>query len=272
MNVLFWNIGKKKTFSNVIVDVVKEESIDLIAFAEIPNNETSFFENELKKADISYTYLTPIKHTKVEVYYKSSVVDIINAYDGKRISVNKVHSNKNGNEYYLVFCHLKDAYSTDKSQLQGFARSVVKEILEHEEAVKSKRTLVCGDFNMNPYENAMIECDGFNAMPTEKIAKKGHRKVEGKSYEMFYNPMWGLMGDLNGQLVSGTYYYDPLLPIQQYWHIVDQVIMRPEMVSVFEKKQLKILSKGHTYNLLNRNNNMSNKFSDHLPIKFQLNI
>lgn len=55
MNALFWNIKKKDTFTNTIVNIVREEDIDLIAFAEFPPMQQSFFEQELRKAHADYS-------------------------------------------------------------------------------------------------------------------------------------------------------------------------------------------------------------------------
>lgn len=272
MNILFWNIKKKANVTTILSEIIREENIDIVAFAEFPLGSVDVFKNELLNVNPSFNYLTPFRPGKVEIFYIDGTVDIVNSYNGKRISVNKVHSNIDNEDYYFVFCHLKDALMTDRAQLPSYARFTVKEIINFENEVRSKRTIVCGDFNMNPYEQAMLEVDGFNAMLTSSIALKRTRNVEGQSYEMFYNPMWGLFGDLHNQDVSGTFYHAPGEPIQQFWHIIDQVIMRPDVIPVFDKQQLKIVTKGQNYNLLNRNNNISNHYSDHLPLKFTLNI
>lgn len=272
MNILFWNINKKYTFIKTIAEIVREEDIDIVAFAEFPEGYVAAFEHELTNVHPSVKHLVPVTPGKVELFYKDATVDITPSYNGRRITVDKVHSKLDNEDYYFVFCHLKDALMTDKNQLPGYARHTVKEITGFENDVRSKRTIVCGDFNMDPYEQAMLEHDGFNAMQTSSIAMKRRRNVEDDSFEMFYNPMWGLYGDLHGQDVSGTYYYAPGQPIQQYWHIIDQVIMRPDVIPVFDKSQLKIVAKGCNYNLLNRNDSISTQYSDHLPIKFNLNI
>ena len=85
--------------------------------------------------------------------------------------------------------------------------------------------------------------------------------------------MWGLYGDVHGNDVAGTFYYRACQPIHQYWHMLDQVIMRPDVIPVFDKRALKIAAKGNTYNLLNNKGIVDTKnYSDHLPIKFKLNI
>lgn len=272
MNILFWNIKKKDTFIKTIVDIISEENIDLIAFAEFPEGSESPFKDAFKKAFDDFEYLEPIKPNKIELFYRSKQVNISNAYDGHRISVNKVHSAIDGYEYNFIFCHLRDQFSTDKEQLPGFARLVVQEILEYEKEQDNARTILCGDFNMNPFERGMLEYDCFNAMQTTSLALKRTRNIEGNPYQMFYNPTWGLMGDLHGQDVPGTYYFTPSHPIQQYWHLLDQVIIRPDVIPVFDKSQLKIVTTGQNYNLLNGSGNIDSNYSDHLPIKFHLNI
>lgn len=44
---------------------------------------------------------------------------------------------------------------------------------------------------MNPFEKGLIKANGLNAVMDSSIAKKKSRKVQGKSYKFFYNPMWG---------------------------------------------------------------------------------
>ena len=272
MNFLFWNIKKKDTFFSTIVDIIREESIDVAAFAEFPGNQYTTFRQELLRTGISYQRLVPIKPNKIELYYKTGVVSILNAYDGERINVNKVLSHIDNKEYLLVFCHLHSCLYSDRDQQSYLCKHAVDEITEYESTADNYRTLVCGDFNMDPFDNGMKLCYGFNAMMTESLASKVTRKVSNQEYRLFYNPMWGLYGDLHGSDVPGTFFYSSTNPIHQYWHMLDQVIMRPDVIPVFDKQRLKIVTKGKHYNLLNRNNSISAKYSDHLPIKFTLNI
>ena len=52
---------------------------------------------------------------------------------------------------------------------------------------------------------------------------------------MFYNPMWNLLGD--AQEPYGTYYYAGNgHPINTYWNIYDQVIIRPALRGTFCRK------------------------------------
>ena len=273
MNFLFWNIHKKNSFFNTIADIVREEDIDVMAFAEFPVGDELAFEALLKGHDTSFAYLAPNRKGKIELYYKDGRVNLDNAYDGARVSAKTIKSEVNGLTYQLVFCHIWDRWNMPENQQNYLVPDVVDEIKDFEKNSQNTLTLVCGDFNMDAYSEGMLLHNGFNAMMTSNIAKEKTRRVNKKDYDMFYNPMWGLYGDVHGHDAAGTYYIRDYKPVHQYWHIVDQVIMRPDVIDVFEKDSLKIVAKGHTYNLLNSKGTINNiDYSDHLPIKFKLNI
>lgn len=273
MNFLFWNIKSKNNFLSTIQNVVSEEDVDVVAFAEFPSGHERTFENNLQQIDKQFKYLFPIKPGKIELFYRSGCLNIVNAYDGERIRMFKIFSSVDKMTYQLVFCHIWSKFNVPKQQLYHMVPSIVSEISHQEEYENNRRTIVCGDFNMDTYEDGMLLNNGFNAMMTENIAKLQTRRVMKQDYSMFYNPMWGLYGDVHGSTVAGTYYYRASFPIHQYWHMLDQVIMRPDVIPVFDKQALKIVAKGKTYSLLNNKGIIDQRnYSDHLPIKFKLNI
>jgi len=57
------------------------------------------------------------------------------------------------------------------------------------------RTFLAGDFNMDPYDDGMLGAGALHGMMTRRTALLGSRIVDGGRYHMFYNPMWGFMGD-----------------------------------------------------------------------------
>lgn len=135
-----------------------------------------------------------------------------------------------------------------------------------------KRTVIVGDFNMNPFEIPMIKANGFHATMSAALAKNMYRKVQNLAYEYFYNPMWGLLGDLNSD-AAGTYYYSDAQHVSYHWNIFDQVIMRPSVIDNFDKNSLRIIE-GYSKKRFTTESNFPNstKFSDHLPIFFTFKI
>ena len=49
--------------------------------------------------------------------------------------------------------------------------------------------------------------------------------------------MWGFLGDNGCGNVSGTMYYNSSDAINYYWHLYDQVLIRPELIDTFDNKE-----------------------------------
>lgn len=275
MNILFWNIMKiVGTFDNV-VSIVEEEEVDIIAIAEMPATDKPTIEVLLNKLNAKnpdvFKYLpTVTEKEKVVVYYRKGV-KIKNDFSdfklfGKQLEINGIN-------FGLVFCHLPAAMNggigVKEMNADKFRKSVEKFENEHQ---RHQRTIVCGDFNMNPFESGMVDIRYFNAVMDKKVANKKTRKLLDTDYNYFYNPMWGCLGDNGKGGFPGTYYYNSSEPYQTYWNILDQVIIRPDVIPYFDDSKLKIITKGTTYNLLTAQGHPNKKISDHLPIIFTITV
>lgn len=125
---------------------------------------------------------------------------------------------------------------------------------------------------MNPFERGFVAANGFHAAPTKVLARRGSRVVDGERYSLFYNPMWGKFGDRQDG-PPGTYYYDKSRLSEYFWHMFDQVLIRPELVEQFQNSSLEIISKIGGTDLLDRSGQPNSKdLSDHLPIKFTFDL
>ena len=68
-----------------------------------------------------------------------------------------------GRELLIVAVHLPSKlYQTDDDQA-FYARRLSEEISEQEKEIGHNRTMVIGDFNMDPFETGMILADGLHA-------------------------------------------------------------------------------------------------------------
>ena len=156
---------------------------------------------------------------------------------------------------------------------QFFECSVLSQrVREVEQQIGHSRTLLVGDFNMNPFEAGMIAAQGLHSVMTRRIAEKQSRTVQGQSYPFFYNPMWNHFGD-NGDSPAGTFYYERAEHVVYFWNMFDQVLVRPELMSRFDDASLQILRSDGQSSLLT-NSGIPNKTEgpDHLPVLFRLNI
>ena len=282
MNILFWNIQKKYSFFDTIVDIVNEEQIDILLLTEFPYIDSDGHPHDYiplmcsklqEEVDSSFEYFVSTKK-RVEVFYKNSIVNLSEMKDMPLISGCKVERHGGIDKISLVFFHLESKVNYDTDEQAESAEDVREEIESYEKDYQSDlKTIVCGDFNMNPFEKGMVKAKGFHAVMDEKTARRKSRIYKNKKYHFFYNPMWGFLGDLGRGEVSGTYYYGKSSHIMYFWNLYDQVLVRPEALQYFDKESLKIvIKKAGKYNLLSKSGLLSKKYSDHLPIKYSINL
>lgn len=152
-----------------------------------------------------------------------------------------------------------------------------KKYIEKVERTTKMDSIVIGDFNMNPFESGMIHPEGFHALPTRNSEER-IRFIGGINYRTFYNPSWEKFGDfeiidnLSKLRPGGSYYHENSNDINYYWYVFDQVIIRKSLIPNFCFEEFKYISS------LNKNNDLLNdnfspndkKYSDHLPLKFQI--
>ena len=252
--------------------MVKENSIGVAMFAEFPCGEQQNLLTQLRKVNHSFRYMQSVKMMKVEVFTTLPPTELTTILDERRFTVKRYVSRTLNKSFNLVLCHLiskvNDA-NAEANQAEE-TRFIVQAINDMEKAQGNSLTIVCGDMNMNPFEEGMVGSSCFNAVMDKTIAQNLDRTVNGRKYKMFYNPMWGLLGDNGRSVVSGTHFHNPYKHIQYFWNMYDQVLIRPEVIPYFSDRYLKILTGTKSMSLLTVNHTMRSVYSDHLPIKFTI--
>lgn len=275
MKFLFWNIEKKQVCFDVIADLVKDEALDVIALAEFPKDKNGILLQKLQVVNPDFSLLKPLVNEKVVVYYCKSTAIVNNQFNEGKVAIKRITSKNKTPIAYIAFLHLASKVNYSDDELAERMKPIIGSVQHFEEKSEYEQGLVllCGDLNMNPFERGIIQASGLNAVMESDIAKKGSRTIDGIDYKFFYNPMWGFLGDLGKGTVSGTYYFNSTHHIQYFWNLYDQVLMRPEAISYFDKDALKIVTNSSNFNLLKKSGLIDDKnYSDHLPITFTLNI
>jgi hypothetical protein len=117
-----------------------------------------------------------------------------------------------------------------------------------------------------------VSAVGFNAVMHRNIARPEGRSIRGERYPFFYNPMWSHFGDERGAS-AGTYYYSRSDHVAYYWHMLDQVLVRPALLSRLPVPAVRIASAAGAISLVKPNGRPDTEAgSDHLPIVFSLDL
>lgn len=269
MNFLYWNINKKNIIEPLI-KIVVENSIDVIILSEINISQSELLEelnkNLHQKFSLSYS---PINDPLILARLPRNSVEIV--HNSNNISIRKIKPPL-GCEFLLYVVHLPSKLHQNTEDQILNSTEVIRIIEEFEDKMANRRSIIVGDFNMNPFEYGVIGASGFHAILDKEIAKRGSRVVGRQKKHFFYNPMWKQYSNVYPK-VPGTYYYNKSTQINYFWNIFDQVLIRPELLHIFDENQVAILTEFEGNSLLN-NKQLPNseKFSDHLPIKFSLDL
>jgi hypothetical protein len=177
-----------------------------------------------------------------------------------------------GPDILLVVCHLPSKLYQSEHDQGLLATRVARTIDEVEAQVGHSRTVLIGDLNMDPFEFGVVGAEGLHGMLSRAVAAKGSRRVGGEDRAFFYNPMWGLFGDRSPG-PPGTYYYASSTQVCLFWHMFDQVLIRPQLLDFFDDESLRIIDSSSGVSLLTPSGMPDrNAFSDHLPVVFSLDL
>jgi hypothetical protein len=119
-----------------------------------------------------------------------------------------------GIEIMLAMAHLASPLSKDFRARHSRIISFSRDVCDAEKAASNDCTVLVGDLNVNPFDDALLDVRGLNALADRRtVQRKNPRRFGRRSAEkftLFYNPMWSHFGDAAPP--AGTYYYDKSNP------------------------------------------------------------
>jgi hypothetical protein len=169
-----------------------------------------------------------------------------------------------GAAYFLGIVHFFDKRNWDIFGQAGQSQLLAESVRRLEKKHKCERTILIGDFNMNPFDPGMVSVTGLNAMMTKTCIENGTRVLQGVKYPFFYNPMWNHFGDETAG-PSGTFYHRSSSQGFYGWNMLDQVLLRQSAIPVFQR--VEIVSRVESKSLASAKGRPSASIaSDHLPL------
>lgn len=269
LNFLFWNLNGKN-LKEEVVNIVLHHDIDILILAENGIEQKDLL-SALNKKNPLFSDNDPLSNCdKVQIFSKFDYHFIRPIEEDRRMSVRRLKLPK-FEHINIAALHLFDKIHND-TESQSENASLLAQKIEGFERDYDDKTIVVGDFNMNPFEKGMVKANGFNAVMSSKLAKKNTRVVNKETYKFFYNPMWSLYGDVKNN-VAGSYYYQNSELVTYPWNIFDQLLIRPSLIPNFVKDSIVLLDNDGKKSLLTRNCIPNKtKYSDHLPLIFTLKL
>lgn len=270
MTFLFWNMGgegSKKTPEKVLVETGRDEmrldvlrklveshNVDLAMLAECPvdakrvllelNRGTTRTKGlQFREADSDSLC------RNILIFPRFPTRFLLRRSEGPRFTGRLINLPEPHQPLILFVVHFgSKQYKSGASQTlaaPGFSQTV-KDL---EKKARHDRTLIVGDFNMNPFEGGVVGAEGLNAAMSRWVSEKEERKIDGVKYPFFYNPMWSHFGDSTHAEFPpasplheppGTRYYPAGESRWHYWNIFDQVLLRPSLLQYFKTRTFRL--------------------------------
>ena len=269
MNVLFWNVNRKNLLGE-LHELSRQYDVDILILAESPLSDVDILTT--LNADQKRKFLLPLNLSeRLSIYTRFVRKSVIPVSDAGGIAIKRIVPPL-GPDFLLVAVHLPSKLHLSAIDHTMLSVRLTEMICEAEQRIGHQRTVVIGDFNMNPFEDGMISADGLHAVMDRGIALKKERTVQGKARSFFYNPMWSRLGDLsNGP--PGTYHYSSSGQTCFFWNSFDQVLLRPSLLEFFSDQNLEVVTGCNGTSFLNETGRPDKqRFSDHLPIFINLSL
>lgn len=273
VTVLFWNIDGNTNALQHLACLASSCGIDVFLIAECPKDLSNGL-RELNRLDIGMYQESFSGEAKVRALTRLKPDVFRHRFTGigRDLVVWSLRAtNVSKGEILLASVHLSSAVGGfNESDQATLAQEVVYELNQLEDRLGHRNTALVGDFNMNPYHDGMTSATGFHGQMTRQLAGQIDRVYHKRSRRRFYNPMWRLFGDHTDE-PPGSYYWDSSAPHNHHWHLLDQLLIRMEIIG--QLSGLRILTEDGKHSLIDSSHVPDRKqFSDHLPILFRLDL
>lgn len=269
LTVSFWNV-RGRAVPALVAGLAADCNTDILILAECPSSTAILLALNSGSSGSVFTQC-PGPPGRLMLLSRLPVNAVIPLADLGDLSARHVVPPA-GPSLLLIAVHLPSKLHQSDADQEQSAVWVAEEISRLESQVAHSRTLVVGDFNMNPFEPGLTGAATFHAVNARRIAGRGSRMVRGHDRSFFYNPTWRLLSD-HGREHAGTYYYSHSGAVNLFWHAFDQVLLRPSLLPHFPDDGLKVIPSIGGCSLLTANGlpDRTNA-SDHLPITVSLNL
>jgi len=263
--ILFWNV-KRLPLHEHVAGLCSEHAVDVAILAESEMEDIRLL-NALNGATPSRYHALPRSSlARLKFYTSYDERFWLSAIEARHVAIRRIQLPV-GVDFLIAAVHMPAKPHWADSDLSSYAQDIAREVRESEKNAGHSRTVLVGDFNMDPFQDGIVGGLALHGVMDRRIAQRGTRIIAGQQSQYFYNPMWSMMGDMSDG-PPGTYYYRRGgRPTCQFWHTFDQALVRPALLGCLPKPGVQVLTHVGGTDLLDANGVPDTTTgSDHLPI------
>ncbi len=249
--------------------MVQDHQVDIVILAESMINPVDLL-SKLNDRSTEYHFSPQVGCLKIQLFSRFEAKFIEPIFEYGRMTVRRL--NLPGlTEILICMVHMPSKRDWSAESQADECNRIAEQIRGLETEVGHSRTLLVGDFNMNPFDHGIVSARGFHAVMSRKIAQERQRTVQGLDYPFFYNPMWNFFGDTTPGM-PGTFYFRNAEHRVYFWNILDQVLIRPDLLDSFDVNNLRVPDSVGDLSFLRNGLPDKDAISDHLPIIFRMDL
>ena len=271
ISLLFWNIRNNKPVE-ALRRLVQKHAVDILLLAESPfvsDGKDLLDALNSVPEEPKFSVVTPDAEKRVQVFSRLPNAIWTRKATHARYSLWEVSCPY---RFLLATAHFPEIQYQQGDEQRECSVALRLDLEKAEGDWEDPVSIVVGDLNAAPYEAGISSVYGLNATPSRRLAENVVREYNGRKYPYLFNPMWRFLADSK----PGTYYNSGIsAPIRQDWYLLDQVLVRPAILRMFDttnKNDLQILTSDGLSSLLNNSGIPEKDISDHLPLFFRIHL
>lgn len=268
LTCIFWNLQKKPVLAEHLRELCRLHAPEIFVLTECPLPVAALL-RQLNTPDApAFSDSHNNGASRIRFFTRLGEKRFLPAADlNSYISVRQLAPSDGDSGLLVAGVHLPSKRELKPEEQHGLALRYAGLLSEVRKRHPSTPMVIAGDFNMNPFEHGVCSSEGFHGVMSRQIALPGKRKVLGVERELFYNPMWSLLGD-DSPGPPGTCFYRGGV-ISYFWNMFDQVLYSSAVLARFTPGDVEVLTACGETSLLARDGRPDAKrFSDHLPVRF----
>ena len=269
LRILFWNLRKNASLIQPLAAMVRERLVDVVVTVENPLAPDEMRESLSTASGVRFSVHAGRNNTRALVFSCGPAEVGQTVAESPYLAIYPISSH--GVSILLAVFHGISLLENKPVDLNEEACVAAQLLRDTETERQHRRTVLVGDFNLNPFDDGMAKARGFFGVMSRAVAAREQQRLKFNDYPLFYSPMWSRLGDLSPG-PPGTFFRRRTSHLEYYWHTYDQVLIRPVLLDAFDPANFEVLERVGSVELLEDGVPNGEVLSDHLPVFIGLDL